>query len=290
MQNARGVLHMAALGVHNRYMTTSSSPTVAKLTFGPLLKRIRLRSGKERPQIAEALSVDLSTYGRWESGKYAPQPGTIAALADAVGATPEERARMRDLAESARKRGLFEGRSVPLHLRALYELEATAARIWSLELEHIPGLLQTVKYHQCVQRFQLPVEPKFAETLRRLRQQRYEIMRGRADAPEMLFLIGQSAMRYLDLYPDIKDEQIKRLRETNTMPNAEVRVITGMHAGMLGAFTIFEPPATTGGRPFLYNETLRGEVFEEGDVVSTSEKAISLIRDEQSQNLEDYLR
>jgi transcriptional regulator with XRE-family HTH domain len=290
MQNARNALHMVARGVHNRYMTTSSSPTVAKLTFGPLLKRIRLHSGKERPEIAEELSVDLSTYGRWESGKYAPQPGTIAALAEAIGATAEERARMKDLAESARKRGLFESRSVPPHLRALYELEAIAVRIWSLELEHIPGLLQTIDYHQRVQSFQLPAEPKYAETLRNLRQQRYKIMLSRADGPEMLFLIGESAMRYLDLHPDIKDDQLGRLREANALPNAEVRVITGMHAGMLGAFTIFEPPATTGGRPFLYTETLRGEAFEEGDVVSTFGEAARLVRDKQSQNLEDYLR
>lgn len=269
---------------------TTGSPTVAKLTFGPLLTRIRLRSGKERREVANELSVDLSTYGRWESGKYAPQPGTITALADAVGATPEERERMKDLAEAARQRGLFEGRSVPPHLRALYELEAIAVRIWSLELEHIPGLLQTIEYHQCVQRFQLPAESAYAETLRNLRQQRYKIMRGRADFPELLFLIGESAMRYLDLYPEIKDAQVERLLEANSLPNAEVRVITGMHAGMLGAFTIFEPPPITTARPFLYTETLRGDQYEEGEVVSTHEAAARLVRDEQSQNLEDYLR
>lgn len=269
---------------------TTSSPTVAKLTFGPLLKRIRVRSGKTRPEVAAELSVDLSTYGRWESGKYAPQPGTIKALAEAVGATPEERSRMKDLAEAARKRGLFDDRSVPPHLRALYELEAIAVRIWSLELEHVPGLLQTIEYHELVQRFQLPAAPQYAETLRKLRQQRYQIMRTRADAPEMLFLVGPAALHYLDLYPAVKDAQIQRLREANALPHAEVRVITGMHAGMLGAFTIFDPPAATGGRPILLTESLRGEAFEEGDVVSTHRDAARRIRDEQSQNLEDYLR
>jgi len=271
-------------------VTSQSSPTVAKIAFGPLLTKIRTRSGRSRADIAAELGVDISTYGRWESGKYAPQPTAIGDLAEAVGATPEEKSRMRDLAVDARRRGLFDGRSVPPHLRALYELEAIAVRIWALELEHIPGLLQTIEYHQLVQSFQLPAKPEFAETLRRLRQQRYTIMRGRSDSPELLFLIGQSAMRYLDLYPQVKDDQIARLREANAMPNAEVRVITGMHAGMVGAFTIFEPPAVTGGRPFLYNETLRGEAFEEGDVVSTAEEAARLVRDEQSQNLEDYLR
>lgn len=271
-------------------MTTQSSPTVAKIAFGPLLTKIRARSGKTRPEVAEELGVDISTYGRWESGKYAPQPPTIGDLAAAVGATPEEKTRMKDLAVAARRRGLFDGRDVPPHLRALYNLEAIAARIWALELEHIPGLLQTIAYHQCVQRFQIPVESRYAETLRILRQQRYKIMRERFDAPELLFLIGESAMRYLDLYPDIKDDQIQRLQETNALPNAEVRVITGMHAGMLGAGTIFDPPAITGGRPCLYTETLRGDAFEEGEVVSTFREAASLVRDEQSQNLEDYLQ
>lgn len=271
-------------------MTTQSSPTVAKIAFGPLLTKIRTRSGRSRADIAAELDVDISTYGRWESGKYAPQPTAIGALADAVGATPEEKSRMRDLAVDARRRGLFEGRSVPPHLRALYELEAIAVRIWSLELEHVPGLLQTIEYHLKVQEFQLPAELAYAETLRMLRQQRYKVMRARADAPELLFLIGESAMRYLDLYPDIKDGQIARLREANSLPNSEVRVITGMHAGMLGAFTIFEPPAVTTARPFLYTETLRGDQFEEGEVVSTHEAAACLVRDTQSQNLEDYLR
>lgn len=277
-------------GAHTEDMTTQSSPTVAKIAFGPLLTKIRARSGRSRLEIAEELGVDLSTYGRWESGKYAPQPATIGDLAIAVGATPEEKTRMKDLAVAARQRGLFDGRNVPPHLRALYNLEAIAARIWALELEHIPGPLQTVEYHQCVQSFQLPVESAYAEVLRDLRQQRYKIMRERTDNPELLFLIGESAMRYLDRYPHVKDDQIQRLREANALPNAEVRIITGMHAGMLGAFTIFEPPAITGGNPCLYTENYRGEAFEEGAVVSIADEAARLVRDEQSQNLEDYLQ
>lgn len=271
-------------------MTTQSSPTVAKIAFGPLLTKIRTRSGKSRAEVADSLGVDVSTYGRWESGKYAPQPSAIGDLADAVGATTEERTRLRDLAVAARRRGLFDGRNVPPHLRALYELEAIAVRIWALELEHIPGPLQTLEYHKTVQAHQLPAETQYSETLRSLRQQRYTIMFDRDDSPELLFLIGESAMRYLDRYPEIKDAQIQRLLEANALPNVEIKVITGMHAGMLGAFAIYEPPAATSARPILYVETLRGEQLEEGDVVSTHEEAARLVRDKQSQNLEDYLQ
>lgn len=271
-------------------MTTQSS-NVAKLTLGGFLSRTRKRSGKTPTDVAAALGVDVSTYRRWESGKFAPMPMSIPAIAEAIGATPEEMSRMSALALDSKQRGLFEGRNVPPHLRAFYEIEASAMRIWSLELEHIPGPLQTPEYHREAQSHQLPAEPEFAEILRELRQKRQEIMFDRPDAPELLFLIGGSAMRYLDQHPEVKAAQIDRLREANALRNAEVRVITGMHAGMLSSFTIFTPPAVTGARPFAYMETLQGDRFIEGDVVSERfEAAARLIRDKQSKNLEDYLQ
>jgi hypothetical protein len=197
---------------------------------------------------------------------------------------------MRDLAVDARRRGLFEGRNVPLHLRAFYEIEAGSIRTWSLELQHIPGPLQTPEYHLLVQEFQLPAEPGYAETLRELRPQRQEIMFNRTDDPELLFLVGASAMRHLDDHPKVKDDQIDLLREANALSHAEVRVVTGMHAGMLSSFTIFTPPVITGARPFVHTETLEGDRFAEGDVVSRFEEAVRLIRDKQSKNLEDYLQ
>ncbi|KPC74344.1 hypothetical protein ADL26_11350 [Thermoactinomyces vulgaris] len=64
-----------------------------------------------------------------------------------------------------------------------------------------------------------------------------------------------------------------------------------MHAGILSSFTIFEPPTVTGASAFAHMETLQGDHFVEGDIVSEKfEAAIRLIRDTQSQNLEDYLR
>lgn len=271
-------------------MATQSAPTVAKLAFGALLTKVRTNSGRSRNEVADDLGVDISTYGRWESGKYAPKPISIPAIAEAVRATPEEKSQMSTLAMDSKRRGLFQGRNVPPHLRAFYEIEASSIRTWSLELEHIPGPLQTPEYHLLVQEFQLPAEPGYAETLRELRPKRQEILFGRPDAPDLLFLIGSSAMRYLDEHPKIKDDQIDLLREANALSHAEVRVVTGMHAGMLSSFTIFTPPEITGARPFVHTETLEGDRFAEGDVVSRFGAAVSRIRDEQSQNLEDYLQ
>jgi transcriptional regulator with XRE-family HTH domain len=271
-------------------MTTQSAPTVAKLAFGALLSRVRANSGRSRNDVADELEVDVSTYGRWESGKYAPKPISVAAIAAAVRATPEEKNQMKTLAMESQRRGLFQGRNVPPHLRAFYEIEASSIRTWSLELEHIPGPLQTPEYHLLVQEYQLPTEPGYAETLRELRPKRQEIMFRRPDAPELLFLIGSAAMRYLDDHPAIKDDQIELLREANALAHAEVRVVTGMHAGMLSSFTIFTPPEATGARPFVHTETLEGDRFIEGAVVSRFGAAVSRIREEQSQNLEDYLK
>lgn len=276
---------------HNDRMSTQGSPNVAKLAFGPLLTSIRERSKKTPSEVAAELGVDPSTYRRWESGKYAPKPINVPAIAKAVHATPDEMSRMSTLSLDAKQRGLFEGRNVPAHLRALYELESSARRLWSLELEHIPGLLQTLEYHLMLQEYQLPGDPEYAATLRDLRPKRQKIMFGRLDAPELLFLIGETALRYLEQRPEVRDPQIARLLEVNRLPNVEIRVITGMHAGMLSSFTIFEPPTITRARPFVHMETLQGDHFVEGDVVSEKFAAtIRLIRDTQSQNLEDYLR
>jgi transcriptional regulator with XRE-family HTH domain len=269
---------------------STSSPTVAKIALGALMKRIRERAGKEPVDVAALLGIDRTTYTRWESGKFSPKPISIPAIADAIGATPEEMSRMSTLALDSKQRGLFEGASVPPDLRVLYETEAIATLILALELEHIPGLLQTPEYHRKVQDALLAVPPDTAETFRSLRTQRQKIMFNRSRFPRMQFIIGMSAMLYLDQHPEIKDGQIARLREVNALRGIDIRVVTGFHAGMLGSFTILTPPDNTGARPFAYVESLEGGRYVEGDVVSQFEGAFRLIYEQQSQKLEEYLR
>lgn len=265
------------------------TPTLAKIALGALITRLREASGKERTEVAAELGVDTETVRRWEIGKIAPKKMAIEALARAVGASAAELSRMTTLSLESKQRGLFEGSNVSPEMRVLYETEVTARLIRSLELEHIPGLLQTPEYHLAVQEALLPVDPDLADVLRRLRARRQEIVFGRKPLPKIQFIISRTALLYLDDYPKLRRKQVDRLREVAAIPEVEIRVITGFHAAMLGSFTMLTPPRSTGARPFVYVEDIDGGRYVEGDVVSQYEAVFGLVRDQQSRELEEYL-
>ncbi|WP_460541265.1 helix-turn-helix domain-containing protein [Glycomyces halotolerans] len=270
-------------------MSTQSTPTLTRLALGALITRIRETSGQQPADVAAALNVHVSTIRRWESGEVAPKPMTIKALADAIGATSEQMTRMTSLSLDSKRRGIFEGNNVPPDLRVLYETEATARLISSLELEYIPGLLQTPEYHRTAQEAQLPIESRLAETLRDLRTRRQEIVFSRSPLPHMRFLIGRAALAYLDDHPDVRRGQVERLRQARDL-GVDIRVITGFHASMLGSFTILTPPQNAGARPFAYVEDIDGGRYVEGDVVSQYEAVFATVRDRQSVELEEFLQ
>lgn len=270
--------------------TTQSTPTLAKMALGDLIARIRTRAGMERSELAAAIGTDPETIRRWEIGRNAPQRSSIAGIAEAISATPEERSRMNTLALDTKGRGLFEGSNVPPNLRVLYESEATARLIRSLELEHIPGLLQTPDYHRTVQDALVPVDPELSRMFRDLRTRRQEIVFARDPLPQMQFVIGMAAMLYLDAHPVMRAGQIERLVEVSRMPGVEIRVITGMHAGMLGSFTMLTPRrSAASARPFAYVEGIDGGRYLEGDVVSRYAAVLDTVVDGQSIELEEYL-
>lgn len=270
--------------------TQYATPTLAKIGLGAIIKRLMDDAGIDDAELADILGVHPDTIDRWKRGQFAPKKGAIKAIAVATGASSEELSVMNTLSLESRKRGLFEGNHVPAELRVLYETEATARLIRSIELEYIPGLLQTVEYHLAAQAAQVPIEPEKAAMLRRLRTRRQEIVFGRDPLPRMQFVIGVAALAYLDQHPELREGQIARLREVAALPGVEIRVITGFHAAMLGSFTILTPPASTGAKPFPYVEDNDGGRYVEGDVVSEYEAVFRMVWDRQSIELEDYLR
>lgn len=262
---------------------------LAKLALGDMITRIRERSGLGRPDVAAELGVDTETVRRWELGKNAPKRHVIESLVNIIGITPPEMSRMTALSMDSKQRGMFEGNNVPPHLRVFYESEATAVRIRSIGLEYFPGLLQTRAYHRAAQDAQLPIEDELAANLRELRTRRQEITFGRDPLPEMQFLIGRAALLYLDDYPEVRDEQIARLLEIDALPEAEVRVVNGFHAAMLGSFTILTARPETGARPFAYVEAIDGGRYVEGHVVSEYEATFEAVRNSQSVNIKEVL-
>jgi len=65
--------------------------TAGTAAFGPLLKRYRLAAGLTQEALAERAGYSAVYVGLIERGQRAPQPSTVALLADALGLTAEDR-------------------------------------------------------------------------------------------------------------------------------------------------------------------------------------------------------
>lgn len=270
-------------------VSTELPPSISKRALGDMLKRLRTDSGLSRGRVGDHVGKIEETVRRWEVGQVAPNVSIIRDLANLYGASPEELARMTSLAASSKERGLYEDAGVPPDLRYLYESEATSRAIRSVELENIPGLLQTPEYHRCLQEAQLAEPAEFESAIRDLRPRRQELVFGRRKPPHLQWAIGQSALAYLKAEPDIREGQLKRLREVNEVPGAEIRIINRFHPAMLGAFTLITPSAAAN-HPFVYVEGLDGgRYLEHRDVVSRYEAAFAAVFDS-AIPLEEYLR
>ncbi len=270
--------------------TQFGTPTLAKLALGRIILRLREAANLTPGEVAAALGIYPETLRRWEQGKVAPKKMAIEALARLLHPTADELSRMMALSLASKERGLFESNNLPPHLRMFYESEATAARIRSIGLEYLPGLLQTRACHHAAQDAQLPIEDQLAADLRDLRERRQEITFGRTPLPEMQFLIGRAALSYLDDYPGIRAEQIDRLLEVDAMPEAEIRVVTGFHAAMLGSFTILTGGPEAEAKPLAYFEAVDGGRYAEGHVVSEFEAVFDTVRESQSVSIKEALR
>lgn len=267
----------------------SQSPTLARGALAAMLEQARLAAGMQPGAVAAACGINPTTLRRWERGQSGPKPSDVKALAELYGLPQEEIAHWDRLARKAKERGLFEDAKVPTQLKVLVASESSASAIQAIELEYIPGLLQTPEYHQAIQEVELPIDPDTATRMRAVRVQRHHDVFGRKPLPDLEFIIGLAAIHYLDTWPQIRATQIDLLRELAAKPRVSIRVITGPHAAMLGSFTIVTPPSSSLGRPMVYLEAVDGcRYIENPDVVSEYARTLSAVR-EKTQPIEEYL-
>lgn len=278
----------AAYGVD---MPDDSTPLLARRYIGETLQRMREQKNMTRGQVASELDKSTETIRRWENGEVVISQSFIKHMCEIYDASPAVMSQLRSMALKTKDPGLFEGRNVPAEARVLWESEVTAQLIRSVELENIPGLLQTPAYHQALQGALLPVSTDEAKAAREMRARRQQHLFDSHQLPAMQFIIGRAAIDYTAKHPDLHTEQTARLREVAGLPDVDIRVLADFHAGMLGSFTLITPrPSALGARPFVYIEAADGVRYEESrDVVSLYERIYSAVH-ESAIPLEEYLR
>ncbi|GAA4901216.1 helix-turn-helix protein [Stackebrandtia albiflava] len=273
---------------------STEAPTIARLALGQILVSLRESAGMDHTDVAEELDVHPDTVRRWEIGQHSVKRHAVKTLADLYGASSTQLSRMYTLAKQGKERGAVErypGGASP-EFRIFADFEPTATEILSYEPEYIPGLLQTPDYLRAVHAAQLPELTPKPEAVHELRADRYDRMFGRRDMPTMRFAIGFAAMLYLqELTPAALAGQVTRLREAGALPTVEVRVVTGMHSGMNGGFTLMTPNSgLLGANRFAYIEAQDVcRYTEAADDVALYDRIFASVWD-RAEPLEDYLK
>lgn len=270
---------------HHGHMAT---PTLARRILAQKLRQLRTNAGITLAAAGEELGREGTTIGRWEKGSPGARRHDIQALAKLYGATPDEMSRMTSLLLQAGERGIWEGSSVPAHLRVLYESELLAESIYYLDLDYIPGLLQTPEYLTAAQEVLPSVDPDRNEQVQQNYQQRQTGVLHGDHQPRLEFVIGLAALEYIRK-TDVYDGQITALRDANALPNVDIRILTGLHAAMIGSFTLIDP-GNAPLDPFTFIEALDGCRYVETPVVVSQYRATFDAARKSAIPLEEYLR
>lgn len=208
-------------------MPPRKPPTARQCRLGAELRRMRERAGLLPTEAAALLGTDRTTISNTESGRFGVSGMRVRTWAAAY-ACPDAAYvdALVDMAEE-RIKGWWEDYRGELSVSALdlAELEHHATGFRSVQIMHMPGLLQTEDYARAVYAQALPV-PTPAGLRRRLshRLRRRDVL-DRPDPPMCVFLIHEAALRMRYGGRKVAAGQLDHLLKESERDNVTVRVI-----------------------------------------------------------------
>jgi hypothetical protein len=146
------------------------------------------------------------------------------ALLIAYRVSDEEAVSMRDLAKAGRQRGRWSSfhDQLPSWFRQYVDLEGDASEIRWYQAEIIPGILQTEAYARGVL---YGLGKDETEQQVKIRQHRQSIL-DQADAPEMAFVLSESALRRMVESPTTMCDQLRHLAEIGrSLPHVSIQIL-----------------------------------------------------------------
>ncbi|MFI9205518.1 helix-turn-helix domain-containing protein [Streptomyces sp. NPDC053048] len=208
-------------------MSSRTAPTARQQRLGTELRKMREQAGMTAPQVAAQLGGNRTGIINMEAGRFGVSAGRIRSLARIYACS--DQAYIDALVEMAEERdkGWWESYRGSVMDAALdvAELEHHACGLRSLQIMHMPGLLQTEDYAKAV--FSTAT-PKLAPAdLRRsvsFRMRRRDVL-DRNDPPTCTFLIHETAMRMQFGGREVTLRQLQHVMEASERENITVRVI-----------------------------------------------------------------
>jgi|SRR5918997_6133998 transcriptional regulator with XRE-family HTH domain len=221
--------------------------TAARHQLVTRLRELRRATRLSGEELAARAGWTQSKVSKIETGRTVPQLADVRAWADAVEALPDVRAELDRLAEAALTgttawhKALSRGRG---HRQSrIGQLEAAASCLRVYQPLVIPGLLQVPGYMRALFSFGEPLGPDDVAEAVKARMDRQTILFD--ERKRLVFLIGETALRWRIGGPDVMRGQLDRIAALTTAPTIELGIIplnidapSSLHHG----FVVFGEP------------------------------------------------
>lgn len=228
-------------------MAHPESPVIQRRRLRAQLKHARKEAGLTQKEAADLLAWHPSKLIRIEGGASPIAIEDLIGLLNRYGFTDQaEIDKWVDVAHASRKKSWWDQyrESIPATHYTFLEYEASATRLRTFQALLVPGLLQTRAYSEAVINAYSPSE-EGAKRGMEIRETRKEQLLDADAGLEMFFILDEAVIHRWVGGPAVRHEQLLWLEELNRRPNIRIQVVRfreGAHAGMRGAFTIFEVP------------------------------------------------
>ncbi|QSB05707.1 Scr1 family TA system antitoxin-like transcriptional regulator [Natronoglycomyces albus] len=248
-------------------------PTLAGRILANRIEHARKRAKLSMGELAKLAGYHTSTISRIEACKQGVSRPQLDALVKHLSLSKAETSEVYSLQLRSKERGWWEPFSEHvLPVTPLFvETEQAANRIDSVELQLVPGLLQTEDYTREVQVAEgyFHSETKY-QINRELRLQRQKHIFYQEDIPSIRYLLGPAVFVYLNNLPSqIREPQLERIKERASLPEVDIRMLDQL-SGANVSFTLLTLDFLgdeTG--TVLHSEQVGGErMIEERRVVS----------------------
>nr|MDT0662209.1 helix-turn-helix transcriptional regulator [Micromonospora sp. DSM 115978] len=201
------------------------NPTIQRRRLGNALKRAREAAGKTQEEAAEIIDAAKSKVSRLELGQSGLRLTDLNLLIDLYGVSGELADSMREMARAGRQRGRWSGyrNVVPDWFRQYLDLEADASDIRWYQPEVIPGILQIEPYVRAMGFGGDATTEHDTNRQVSLRLERQEVI-DREDAPNLSFIVSESALRRNIGDAATMHEQLTHLAKLSRRRNVELQV------------------------------------------------------------------
>jgi transcriptional regulator with XRE-family HTH domain len=236
-------------------------PALLKRRLGDELRRLRLDADVTVARAASELGSSEAKVRHMENGRNVPSKPDLTVMIGLYGAPPKVHEQLEELRQAAGSRGWWSSYRLPTWLHNFVGLEADATQIRNLDLELIPGLLQTEAYARMINTVgPRAFGPDQIDRLVAARLKRQEQL-GEPRAVSYHAIISEAAFYRLGgTSTDIAADQYRHLVAAAERPNVTVQVLpfaAGFHESMAGCFILlsFPPEVST---PVAYLESAVG--------------------------------